>query len=152
MGRLTLLALAAVPSRAAAVSSPASSAAAAQWVPFNEQQSLGFIEAENFTAAGGWEAREWAKTPNYFASTVANVFHSRRAYMHGPSAAVDPELDGATASLVVPHAGEFTVLVRYEAPYRFEVPFTLSITQVRPPPLSHRRVPWTTLTAACVLG
>ena len=76
-----------------------------------------FVEGENFTATGQWEAREWAKTPNYFASTVANVFHSRRAYMHGPSNASSAG-DGAAAMVTVPHSGVFTVLARYEAPYR----------------------------------
>jgi hypothetical protein len=101
-----------------------------QIVRFNEEQSLVFAEAENFTAlpSSSWEAREWAKSPHYFASTVANVFHSRRAYLHGPQNATNAT-EGAASSVSVPAAGEYTVLIRYEMPYRFEVPFSVSITQ-----------------------
>ena len=73
---------------------------------------------------------EWRGTPgrpHYFASTVADVFHSRRAYLHGPLNAT--AADGAATSVTVPAAGTYTVLVRYEAPYRFEVPFQLTVTQ-----------------------
>lgn len=59
---------------------------------------------------------------------------SRRAYLHGP--AVIGEEDGAAAGFVAPKAVAeaaappvYSVLVRYEAPYRFEVPFTVTITQ-----------------------
>eukprot|EP01047_Picozoa_sp_COSAG01_P086750 COSAG01_NODE_19649_length_998_cov_1.240267_1_plen_223_part_01 len=113
---------------AAAALPAAAAAAAAQYIPFNERETLVVLEGENFTSSGTWESREWAKSPNYFASTVANVFHSRRGYLHGPENISGPA-DGATASFTAPHAGEFEVLVRYEMPYRFEVPFKLVVTQ-----------------------
>ena len=101
-----------------------------QIIPFNSEQSLVFAEGENFTAASGssWESREWAKSPHYFASTVADVFHSRRAYLHGPENAT-AATDGAASTVIVPAAGEYTVLVRYEMPYRFEVPFSVEVQQ-----------------------
>ena len=49
-------------------------------------QSLTFLEAENMTGNGGWEARHWAQGGNYFASTVNNVFMSRRRRCPGPTA------------------------------------------------------------------
>jgi len=58
---------------------------------------------------------------------------SRRAYLHGP--AVIGAGDGASSSFVAPKvladaaAPVYSVLVRYEAPYRFEVPFTVTIEQ-----------------------
>ena len=104
--------------------------AGGQIIPFNDEQSLVFAEGENFTAVAGgsWEPREWAKSPHYFASTVANVFHSRRAYLHGPQNATGPT-EGAATSVTIPAAGEYTVLVRYEMPYRFEVPFSVTVSQ-----------------------
>ena len=37
-------------------------------------------EAENFTVAEGWTARDWGDN-NYFCSDLNNVFLSRRAYL-----------------------------------------------------------------------
>ena len=37
--------------------------------------------------------------------------------------------DGAAASVLVPHSGSCAVLARFEMPYRFEVPFKMTITQ-----------------------
>ena len=133
-------------------------AAAAQYIQLNEQQTLVFVEAENFTtfttaaaassssssssssasasAASGWQPRAWAHSPNYFASTVANVFHSRRAYLHHPALAAATSAaqataagDVAAAAFVVPAAGPHELLVRYEAPFRFEVPFEVTVVQ-----------------------
>lgn len=106
----------------------------AQYIPLNPREMLVFLEAENFTVPEGsrWEPREWAKSPNYFASTVANVFHSRRAHLHHPALADAGGADRGTtaaAAFVVPAAGEYSVLIRYEAPYRFEIPFEVNITQ-----------------------
>ena len=128
---------------------------AAQYIPLNERQTLVFLEAENFTVAPSsiaafdgasastrsqpvWQSRAWAHSPNYYASTVANVFHSRRAYLHHPAvanrtASADPAaaMEGSTAAAAfhIPARGEYSVLIRYEAPYRFEVPFQVVITQ-----------------------
>eukprot|EP01045_Picozoa_sp_COSAG04_P002623 COSAG04_NODE_97_length_26459_cov_6.507246_11_plen_1116_part_00 len=105
---------------------------AAQYIPLNPRQTLIFIEAENFTVAPNspWEPRAWAHSPNYFASTVANVFHSRRAYLHHP-AMTDKTTQPTTAAaaFTLPAAGHYSVLIRYEAPFRFEIPFQVAITQ-----------------------
>ena len=120
----------------AAPALPRDVAESAQYIPLNERQTLVFLEAENFTvpsaAASTWQPREWAKSPNYFASTVANVFHSRRAYLHHPAlngAMAGAEATTAAAAFTVPAAGRYSVLIRYEAPFRFEIPFEVNITQ-----------------------
>jgi hypothetical protein len=107
------------------------------------------VEAENFTRAaatgarpqaaaaalpagpdatvGGWAPRQWAHDPNLFSSDVSNVFMNRRAYLHADADATVGS--SATASVTIPAAGNHTVLVRYEAGYRFSSPFTVEITQ-----------------------
>jgi hypothetical protein len=73
---------------------------------------ISVMEGENFTSTTGWTPELWAHSPKTrFASTVANVFHSRRGFLHAPA-------DGA-----------HQVLVRYEAAYRFEVPFRVDVSQ-----------------------
>ena len=44
-------------------------------------------EGENFTASAGaqWQPKAWADDGGLFASTVANTFMSRRAYLHAPA-------------------------------------------------------------------
>ena len=82
-----------------------------------------FVEAENLTVVkGNAEARDWSHSANYYAMTVANSFHSRRAYLHlgGPNATTGQNV--ASATLRVAKDDDYHVLVRYEAPYRFEVP------------------------------
>jgi hypothetical protein len=129
---------------AAHTPSPPPPPPAAQYVPLNHHETLVIIEAENMTAASAesrWRARPWAHSPNYFASTVANVFHSRRAHLHHPAAAgataygevvanhtVD-EVSVAAASFEVPANGRHSIMIRYEAPYRFEVPFAVKLVQ-----------------------
>jgi hypothetical protein len=98
----------------------------AQVVPYFNQ-AIVFVEAENLTTVDGWEARAWSATPNYFASNVNNVFHSRRAYLHAAAAATTDSV--ATTVLPVPTAGTYSVLLRYECTYRFETPVQISITQ-----------------------
>jgi hypothetical protein len=90
------------------------------------------VEAENFSSTTGWEPREWAHSPNYFASVVANVFLSRRAYLHAAAstaaaaaAAGTPAV--ATALITIAAPGTYTPLVRFEAPHRYEVPFQLEL-------------------------
>ena len=139
---MAVVALAAVVACAAAGAAPPPPAA--QYIPLNPQQTLVFIEAENLTATGSsslWQPRAWAHSPNYFASTVANVFHSRRAHLHHPALANSSSSggaphDSASASFVVPAAGPYEVLVRYEAPFRFEIPFLVTISQGGKPAFS----------------
>ena len=108
---------------------------AAQYIPLNERQTLVFIEGENFTVSSSasslWEPRAWAHSPNYYASTVANVFHSRRAYLHHPALTSTTSAAGdvAAAAFVVPAHGPHEVMVRYEAPFRFEIPFQVTVVQ-----------------------
>ena len=102
----------------------------ARLVPYFAK-TLILIEAENLTtktsAASGWEPREWASTPNFFASNVNDVFHSRRAYLHAPARA--PPTSCARSTLRVPSTEAYTVLVRYELAYRFETPVALTLRQ-----------------------
>ena len=100
-----------------------------QFVPYFAQ-TLSVVEAENFTSTSPagescWQAREWAHSPNYFASVVSNVFHSRRAYLHAPANATS--VATAVATLSIEHPGNYTPLARFEAPFGYEVPFTLEL-------------------------
>jgi hypothetical protein len=92
-------------------------------------QHITVIEAENFTALdpGGWEAREWAHSPGYFAANSANCFISRRAYLHAAKDA--PAGSRAASRARIAAAGTYTVLLRYEALYRFETPVLVTISQ-----------------------
>lgn len=77
--------------------------------------------------SGSWEAREWAHSPNYFAATLADTFLSRRAYLHAPAAATSHSI--AAASMLIAAPDDYHVLVRYEALYRFETSFRVTIEQ-----------------------
>ena len=49
------------------------------------------------TEDGGWTAKQWGHGGNYFASTVNNVFMSRRAFLHAPANATsDTAAHGAS--------------------------------------------------------
>ena len=87
------------------------------------------IEAENFTAAPGsaWRAAAWGGDVGYFAATVADTFHSRRAFLHAPAASAAGAV--ATAEFSVTRAGTYSVLARYETGFRFQQPFTLEIAR-----------------------
>jgi hypothetical protein len=115
---------------AAATAPPAPPAPCSQLVPYFSQ-TITVIEAENLTTAAagrasGWEPRAWAHGGNYFASTVNNVFHSRRAFLHADAAAT-----GAVASgtFHIAAADRYTVMIKYEALYRFETAFEVVIEQ-----------------------
>lgn len=94
------------------------------------ESSMTVMEAENFTvgSAGGWSPEAWAHSnKTRFASTVANTFLSRRAFLYAaPNATSDAV---ATATVQIGTAGAHQVLVRYEAAYRFETPFTVTVEQ-----------------------
>lgn len=87
------------------------------------------VEAENFTATEdqGWSPQEWAHDSNLFASDVSNVFMNRRAYLHAN--ATVPAGAEATAAVTIPADGNYTLLVRYEAGYRFSSPFNITVQQ-----------------------
>ena len=88
-----------------------------QVVPYFSQ-SMVHVEAEDFTPAVGaaWSKKKWGDDGGFFASTVANTFHSRRGYLHAPANSSSETV--ATATITVPTAGSYTVLARYEQGYR----------------------------------
>ncbi|HPP08903.1 MAG TPA: hypothetical protein PK303_07280, partial [bacterium] len=84
-----------------------------------------FCEAEEFKVIkGAWQAKPWGE--NYFAATFANTFLSRKAFLGAPEQC---EESIATINAKIDRAGEYLVLVRYEAPYRFETQFRIRIEQ-----------------------
>jgi hypothetical protein len=82
-------------------------------------------EAEEFQTDGkGWQAKTFGT--NYFAATFANSFMSRKAYLGAPEQGLPTS---AKLEVMVPKAGAYLALARYEAPYRFETQFRLVIDQ-----------------------
>ncbi len=86
------------------------------------------LEAEEFRILApetpGWRARNWGT--NYYASTFANTFLSRKAYLSAP------EQSGvvvATRQVLIPKSGRYAVLARYEVAYRFETRFRIEVEQ-----------------------
>ena len=69
----------------------------------------------------GWSPCSWAFDSNLFASDVANVFMSRRAYLHADANATLGDRAEATAPVAAD--GLYHVMVRYEVGYRFSSPF-----------------------------
>jgi hypothetical protein len=98
-----------------------------QVVPYFTQSYI-LVEAENFsTASDGWKAFGWGDG-NYFASTLNNVFASRRALLSGSASATSGSV--ATAVVSIPHGGGlFSVLARYEGVYHFNTGFRIQISQ-----------------------
>jgi hypothetical protein len=82
------------------------------------------IEAEALPPGGAWAAGRWGQ--NYYASTFANTFLSRKGFLGAP-----PQCAPSTASLSVsvPRAGRYLVLARYEAAHRFETRFQIRVDQ-----------------------
>ncbi|MCM8825250.1 MAG: beta-galactosidase trimerization domain-containing protein, partial [Candidatus Omnitrophica bacterium] len=83
-----------------------------------------FCEAEEFRLEGQWQAKNWGE--NYFAATFANTFLSRKAFLQAPQQCKESI---ATINVKIDEPGEYLVLVRYEAPYRFETQFKVRIQQ-----------------------
>ncbi len=84
-----------------------------------------YCEAEEFTVERpGWQPRPWGE--NYYAGTFANCFLSRKAFLAAPE---NCEETAATIDLRVTQPGKYLVLVRYEAPYRFEAQFRVQVWQ-----------------------
>ena len=98
-----------------------------QTVPYFGESYL-LIEAENFTtdSSSGWRAMGWGDG-NYFASTLNNVFASRRALLSGDAAASSGST--ATAVVSIPQSGTFSVLARYEGIFHFNTGFRVKISQ-----------------------
>ncbi|MCM8816395.1 MAG: beta-galactosidase trimerization domain-containing protein [Candidatus Omnitrophica bacterium] len=84
-----------------------------------------FCEAEEFRIEKGfWQAKNWGE--NYYAATFANTFLSRKAFLQAPE-----QCEESIASIIVriEEPGDYLVLARYEAPYRFETQFRIKIEQ-----------------------
>ena len=83
-------------------------------------------EAEDFTVEGdGWEVVPYGR--NYFASTFAVTFLSRKACLGAPAQVPRPVV--ATQEIQIPRAGSYLVLARYEQPYDFAAEFTVEVEQ-----------------------
>jgi hypothetical protein len=84
-------------------------------------------EAENFTVSSGagWAVTEWGHD-HYYGATFSNTFASRKALLHSTAASVGT---ATSAPLPVPTAGTWYVCVRYEAAYRFETEFKVTVLQ-----------------------
>ena len=96
--------------------------------------SLVVVEAENFTTAAPsgcrgapWSPCVWGADDNLFASDVSNVFHSRVGYLHADADAIPGA--SVSATVAVPADGQFHVMARYEAGYRFSSPFRVTARQ-----------------------
>ena len=82
-------------------------------------------EAEEFQVSSpGWQPGNWGE--NYYAATFANTFLSRKAFLGAP--ATGPATV-ATRTVQIPAAGKYAVLARYEAAYRFETQFRITVKQ-----------------------
>ncbi|MBT6958805.1 MAG: hypothetical protein HN996_10315, partial [Opitutae bacterium] len=85
-----------------------------------------YLEAEEFSLEGlnGWKAQRWGE--NYYAATFANSFLSRKGFLGAPE-----QVEKATASITttIDEAGQYLVLVRYEAAYRFQTQFRIEVEQ-----------------------
>ena len=85
-------------------------------------------EAEDFTVKSG----DWSVVPyreNYYASTFAITFLSRMACLGAPEQVAPGQNAVAEQPVIIPHAGRFEVLARYEQPYDFSAEFTVEIEQ-----------------------
>ncbi len=83
-------------------------------------------EAEDFTVEkGAWKVVPYKE--NYYASTFAITFLSRMGCLGAPEQVKEDAI--ATQKIVLPAAGEFHVLARFEQPVDFSVEFTLEIEQ-----------------------
>jgi len=84
-----------------------------------------FCEAEEFQPEqSGWNAKPWGQ--NYYCATFANTFLSRKAYLSAPAQCGNAV---STINVNVQTAGNYLVLARYEAVYRFETQFTVRVEQ-----------------------
>ncbi len=90
-----------------------------------------YCEAEEFqvvqpkkTDQPGWKAQPWGD--NYYAATFANCFLSRKAFLGAPEQC---DTTVASTTAVITQPGNYLVLARYEACYRFETQFTIKIEQ-----------------------
>ena len=127
-----LLRLAAAAAATAAAAGPAATAGPSatpfQTIPYFDGHFV-TVEAEDFhtAAAPSWRAAEWGVDPNYYCGAVFNTYMSRRGYLTAPANATD--VAPATATVAVPAAGKWQLLVRYEALNRFDTNFRVTLSQ-----------------------
>ncbi len=123
----------AVSARSAEVDTPTAAQAFGRARNAVKQQPDGLYicEAEEFqvapqtpSSAAGWQAKPYGE--NYYAATFANSFLSRQAFLGAPAQC---EKTVATRRVKIEQAGEYLVLVRYEAAYRFETQFRVQVEQ-----------------------
>ena len=88
----------------------------------NDAKSTIVCEAESFTPSGsdGWRRGTFGE--NYYAATFANAFISRKAFLGAPEQC---EETVATYDATITQPGNYLVLARYEAAYRFETQFRI---------------------------
>ncbi len=83
------------------------------------------IEAESLTVTSpGWSICPWGS--NYFAAVHSNSFLSRQAALSLP--AQNPE-SRASREFSINQPGRYALLVRYEAPFRCETQFEITLEQ-----------------------
>lgn len=85
-------------------------------------------EAEEFRVEKG----DWKVVPygqNYFASTFAITFLSRKACLGAPTQVEQGHEAIASQVVNIPYADAYHVAIRYEQPYNFSVEFTVEIEQ-----------------------
>ncbi|MCA9225591.1 MAG: hypothetical protein KDA47_08260, partial [Planctomycetales bacterium] len=92
----------------------------------NDAKSTIVCEAESFTPSGsdGWRRGTFGE--NYYAATFANAFISRKAFLGAPEQC---EETVATYDATITQPGNYLVLARYEAAYRFETQFRIVVEQ-----------------------
>jgi len=84
-----------------------------------------FCEAEEFRIlTPGWRALPWGENSAY--GTCANTFLSRKAFLGAPAQCRETT---AAIDVDIKEAGRYLVLIRHEAPYRFEARFQVRIQQ-----------------------
>lgn len=93
-------------------------------VPPLDDRSI-LVEGEELHVdSGAWTARPYGT--NYYASTFANCFLSRKGYLGAPE---QSEPSTASIDVAIPKAGRYLALVRYETAYRFHSQFRVRIEQ-----------------------
>ena len=126
------------------------------WAPTPGDSGLGgalYVEAENFTvvtppgqpkgATPPFVVTEWGRD-HYYGATFENTFAHSKALLHS----TNQSIGAAKGSISIPTSATYYVCVRYEAAYRFETEFTVTISgagtfkqiygRSKPPPLSNR--------------
>lgn len=84
--------------------------------------------AHQVSPPGTFKVTEWGRE-HLYGATFSNTFASRKALL---SAAPDAIGTATSGPVAIPRAGTWYVCVRYEAAYRFETEFQLTVKQGSP--------------------